>query len=300
MKVAIIGLGLIGGSIGLALREAGFGDVAGYDQRPEVVSRALERGAIDHGASSVAAAARDAGLVVLATPPLAVREAMIELAPELAAHSIVTDTASTKQQVLAWARELLPPRASFVGGHPMAGSEQHGIDNARADLFRDATYCLVVDDATSTHDLVAVEGMVASLGAAPLRIDAAVHDAAVAAVSHLPFVVAAALVASALAEQPPGSTALPSRPERRRLAATGFRDTTRTASGDPLMHRDICLANANALRPLLLDMARRLDEVAAHLDEPEFLLSFFTGAQRTRDEWRRGDGETGSGRDRGT
>jgi len=277
VKVAIIGLGLIGGSIGLALRQAGYGEIAGYDRRAEVVARALERRAIDRGASSIAEAARGAELVVLATPPLALRETLLELAPELGGATIVTDTASTKQHVLQWALELLPDSARFVGGHPMAGSEQQGIANARPDLFHGALYCLTPDRSCSADDLQAVEAMVAALGASPLRLDAAVHDAAVAAVSHLPFVVAAALVELALVEQ---------QPARWRLAAAGFRDTTRTASGDALMHRDICLANADALRPLLQHMARRLDQVAARLDDPEFLLRFFADAQRVREEWR--------------
>ena len=282
MNVAIIGLGLIGGSIGLALREAGFGTVAGYDRRPEVVDRALERGAIDRAATSVAHAAGGAALVVLATPPLALRDAMIELAPALDSGTIVTDTASTKRHALQWARELLPESAGFVGGHPMAGSERHGIESARADLFREAVYCLTPDSVTTEADLDVVDAMVAALGATPVRMDAAAHDAAVAAVSHLPFVVAAALVDSALREQ---------QPERQRLAAGGFRDTTRTASGDPLMHRDICLANADAIRPLLNGLARRLDELAGKLDDPAYLLRFFEEARRAREEWWEGTQE---------
>lgn len=286
MNVAIIGLGLIGGSIGMALRKAGFGAVAGYDRRREVVERALERGAIDRGAFSVGQAARGAHLVVLATPPLALRDAMIELAPELDATTVVTDTASTKQHALQWARELLPAHANFVGGHPMAGSEQHGIDNARADLFHGAVYCITPSASATAEACERVETMARTLGASPLRFDAAAHDAAVAAVSHLPFVLAALLVETALGE-PDGQepTRLSSLRERQRLAASGFRDTTRTASGDPLMHRDICLANADALGPLLNSVARRLDQLAAHLDDPEFLLQFFSDARRVREEW---------------
>ena len=135
-SVAIIGLGLIGGSLGLALRQAQpLVKIVGWDQGETVVMAAVERGVITTGASTLGAAVRNADLVVVATPVLAVRGVFEQIAPHLKPGALVTDVASTKAQVVAWATELLPSHVTFVGGHPMAGGEQHGGANAREELF---------------------------------------------------------------------------------------------------------------------------------------------------------------------
>src|SRR5512136_185243 len=134
-RIAVVGLGLIGGSIGLALKRAGSDGVelVGYARRPETADRALQLGAIDRIEGTLAAAVQKAALVILAIPTMSMKEMLSEIAPHLPAGCTVTDVASTKLQVMQWAEEILPPGAGFVGGHPMAGKEMSGIDVAEAD-----------------------------------------------------------------------------------------------------------------------------------------------------------------------
>lgn len=236
MRIAIIGLGLIGGSIGLALRRAGAGfEVVGFARRPEVASRALELGAVDRTEGSLISAVKDAELVLIATPAMAMKEILAEIGGSLREGSIVTDTASTKAKVMDWAEDTLPPSVSFIGGHPMAGKETSGIEAADGDLFQGCTYCLIAGRGAAQEARDTVAGLVRQIGANPLFIDASEHDSLVAGVSHLPLLISVALVAA--------TTRSPSWPQMARLAASGFRDLTRLASGDPRMSRDICLTN---------------------------------------------------------
>src|SRR3972149_1885442 len=137
-RITIIGLGLIGGSLGLAIKAAGLrgGEMVGHARRRQVASKARKIGAIDRAEHNLPRAVAQARMVVIAPPVLAIREVMRQIAPDLPEGCVVTDVGSTKERVLEWAAELLPPSVSFVGGHPMAGKETPGIDNAEADLFR--------------------------------------------------------------------------------------------------------------------------------------------------------------------
>jgi prephenate dehydrogenase len=277
-RVAIIGLGLIGGSLGLALREAQpHIEIVGWDLNDAEGAVALNRGAITIRATTLPVAVQTADLIVVATPVLAVRGVFEQIAPHLQPGALVTDVASTKAQIVAWAAELLPAHAVFVGGHPMAGGEQHGVANARADLFRDAVYCLTPTEQTPPAAVAKLEHMITSINARPLRLDPQTHDEYVAAVSHVPFMLAAALVAH--------TSALADWSQMHQLAATGYRDTTRLASGDARMHTDICLSNAEAITDQLRGMARLLDQVADHLDDPAYLQHFFDQAKHERDAW---------------
>ncbi len=280
MNVSIIGLGLIGGSLGLALRATPLDlHVGGWDRDAATIAAALERGVIERGFDTVAAAVANAELVVVATPVLAVRAIFEQIAPYLQPGTIVSDVASTKVDVLEWAEQLLPPSVAYVGGHPMAGSEQHGIGQARAGLLRGAIYCLTPLAGAPVEALATLEQLTQAIGARPLRIEAATHDAYVAAVSHLPFLLSAALVEHvANAER---WTAM------QQIAATGFRDVTRLASGDPQMHRDICLTNAAMIGAELRGMAQLLNELAEHLDDAVYLERFFAAAQAHRAAWLR-------------
>lgn len=233
-RLAIIGLGLMGGSLGLALKAAGGYLVSGYARRPEVAARALERGAIAAACPDLAAAAQ-ADIIVVATPTLAVAEVFRGLGPHLAPGRIVTDMASTKEQVGRWAEELLPEGVDFVGGHPMAGKETAGIASAEARLFRGCTYCLVPSPRARPQAIAALVELVERLEAHPIFLGAARHDYLAAGVSHLPFLLAAALMTAAAAD--------PAWDQMAPLAATGFRSATRLASGDPTMNGDICQTN---------------------------------------------------------
>lgn len=254
-RVAILGLGLMGGSLGLGLKRAWpAAMVAGYDVTPGVVARARARGAIDSPCASVADAIRGADLIVVAAPTLAAEGLLREIGARwatLAPGAVVTDLCSVKRPVVAWARALLGEPARFAGGHPMAGSERAGIDGADASLFLGARWVVTPEPETASDALERVEALARALGAHPLALDATSHDEAVAGASHLPLAVAVALV-GALAEDP-GWPLVAS------LAAGGYRDTTRVAAGDPIMGRDILLANRE---PVLA----RLDAFAASLE----------------------------------
>ena len=266
-RISIIGLGLIGGSLGLALKRSGLGEVevVGHDREWGVGGRAERAGAIDRSARDLTAAVRDAPLIILATPILAMREVLEAVAPVLREGCVVTDTGSTKAQVLGWAAEILPPHAHFVGGHPMAGKERSGLDAADGDLFRGAPYCIVPTVTADERAINTVLGLIAIVGAYPVFVDAAEHDSYVAAVSHLPIVLSAALFSLVRGSQ--------AWPDMSALAATGFRDATRLASGDPGLSHDICLTNKEAVLHWLdrfSDELRRIRELVAGNDEELF------------------------------
>ncbi|HEU5370723.1 MAG TPA: prephenate dehydrogenase [Ktedonobacterales bacterium] len=287
--VGIIGLGLIGGSIGLALKRqsANAGNpayrVIGYDYNPTRRKQAEELQAVDHICHDLIEVAQQAHIVIIATPVLAVRETLAALAPYVRAETIITDTASTKFAVLRWARELLPPDTQFIGGHPMAGGTG-SLEEARPDLFHQATYCLVPNmqpDEASHVSETALQDLIAALGAAPLLIDAQTHDHCVAAISHLPFLTSVALVET-----------VASSPEvelMRQLASSGFRDASRLAAGDPAMYQGIALTNREAITFWLdsyieqLQTIRQMLQAAPNAGDEQF-LTLFQRAQQHRKE----------------
>ena len=241
MRLAIIGLGLIGGSLGLALKQANWqqAEVVGYVRRHEAGSLALKLGVVDRVESTISETVKGANIVIIATPILAIKDIFSQIASDLSDDSIVTDTASTKLQVMRWAEELLPREINFVGGHPMAGKETSGISAATADLFHNCTYCLIPAPRTKPEAVQTVKGMVKELGATPLAIGAREHDRLVAGISHLPLLLSVALVSA--------TTKDPSWQQMSCLAASGYRDLTRLASGNPEVNADICLSNSAAI-----------------------------------------------------
>ena len=280
MLVTIIGLGLIGGSIGLALRqgnEPGW-EIVGYSRRQETIANALSSGAIERGETSLKDAVKQADFVIIATPVLTVKEIFSEIAPHLPSACIVTDTASTKVQVMKWAEEILPPKVGFIGGHPMAGRETYGIQSAEAKLFRGCTYCLTSSKKASPKSIDTVTGMVKKLGAIPFFIDAQEHDNLVAGVSHLPMLLSTALVSL--------TTKNPSWSEMSKLAASGYHDLTRLASGSPEVNAHICLSNKEAIVNWLDKFSQELDgyrQLVAGGDKR--LEQAFTAASKARQEW---------------
>lgn len=238
-KLTIIGLGLIGGSMGLALKRATTvkAEIVGYDRDYEVGQRALKAGAIDKNALSVEEAVRGASLVIIATPILAVRRVFDEIAPYLQAGTVVTDTASTKGDILRWAEELLPSDVHFVGGHPMAGKEKSGPQAAEATLFDGRPYCVVPGINAADGAVHSIVGLAEAVGARSFFLDAEEHDAYAAAISHLPL-----LTSIALFKLAKSSSAWP---ELGSMAGPAFYDLTRLASGQPEMSQDIFLTNRN-------------------------------------------------------
>jgi len=280
VRVAIIGLGLIGGSIGLGLKKADKSDceVVGYVRRPEAASLAMNMGMVDRVETSLEDTVKEAEMVIVATPVLVIKEILSQISGYLPHGCIVTDTGSTKVQVMKWAGDLLPPTVDFVGGHPMAGKETYGMKAAEADLFQGSVYCLTPAKKTSSQAVDKVADMVKKLGAVPFFIDAQEHDELVAGTSHLPFLLSAALVTSTASE--------PTWEKMKKLAGSGYRDVTRLASGSPEVNAQICLANQQAI---LHWLDRFIDELQKyrHLVNlgDERLKETLAEANRLRQEW---------------
>lgn len=244
LRIAIVGMGLIGGSVALALR--GHPDVAelvGVDRDPEARETALALGAA-HRVSHELQAVAGCHLVVVAVPVRSVVSVIRGLIPHCAPGTVITDVASTKAHICREVAAVLPPGLSFIGGHPMAGSERTGMGAADRYLFQNAVYVLTPGAGSTPEALGLVKNLVAVLGARPLIMAPEDHDQAVAVTSHLPHVAAAALVhaLAGVAE---------TLPDAYQLVAGGFRDTTRIAGGDPALWRDICLSNRKALLGVL-------------------------------------------------
>lgn len=279
MRIAIIGLGLIGGSMGLALRKAKADlEVVGFARRRETASRAVELGAVHRTEGDLLAVVKGADLVLIATPVMAIKEIMTRIRESLDEGCIVTDVASTKTQVMGWAEECLPSWVSFIGGHPMAGKETSGIEAADADLFIGCTYCLIPGCSAAEEAIDKVEGLVRQIGAKPLFIDASEHDMLVAAVSHLPMVISSALISM--------TTKSPLWDDMSKLAATGYRDLTRLASGSPEMSRDICLTNREFILRWIDEYSEELEKFRRLISEgSEELDEAFLQARERREGW---------------
>ena len=279
-RVAILGLGLMGGSLGLALQADGLADaVVGYDAAPAHADEALARGLVGAIAATPVATVAGADLVVFAVPVLAIQPLMRSVAPALAPDAILTDVGSVKAPVVAWAEATLPRPGRFVGGHPMAGRERSGPGAAVATLFRGARWPLTPIPATEPAALARIRALVVALGAEPQTLAPDEHDRLVAGASHLPLLAATALMQT-LATSPdwPGVA---------QLAAGGFRDTTRVAAGDPTMARDICLTNRAPILARLDAYLETLHQLRAAVEREDgpALEAIFAAAKVARDEW---------------
>jgi prephenate dehydrogenase len=282
-RIAIIGLGLIGGSLGLALKRANIAnlEVAGYDEKG--TSRARKLAAIDREERSAARAVEGAALTVIAVPISQLRSVLEDIAPVLAEGAVVTDTASTKREVISWADELLPETVSFVGGHPIAGKETPGIDAAEAALFEGRPWAVIPSVRASEAAIQAVENLAKLVGARPVIVDAAEHDSYLAAVSHLPLLASTALFSLASSSS--------AWPELASLSGPGFRDTTRLASTSPELSHDIALTNReNVLHWLdrYMEELRRFRRLIEDGAQQEELFKAFATVQTTRDSFLRG------------
>lgn len=285
-RISIVGLGLIGGSLGLALRRAQVEhELVGYDVDAQAARAAQRRGAVDRAVGDLGAAVDGARLVVLATPVLAVRELLAALGPLLAPGCVVTDTASTKTAVLRWAAELLPDVA-FVGGHPMAGKETSGVAAAEETLFDGAIYCVVPPPDAPPEAVATVADLARAVGAEPYFLSAEEHDSYAAAISHLPFLMATALVST--------TSQATSWRDMAALAASGFRDASRLAAGDPVMYRDICATNREAILHWLDRYVDALGGLRALVAEGGGELeAAFEQARKARQDWERRKRERG-------
>jgi prephenate dehydrogenase len=290
-QITIVGVGLLGGSLGMACKQRRLSSrVVGYVRRPASVKECEAAGACDKAELDVGTAVREADLIILCTPLAQMADLARRMSPALKRGAIVTDVGSVKGTVVA---ELDPLFASagahFVGSHPMAGAEKTGVSAATADLFHQAV-CAVTPTANSDPGAVQrVEDFWRSVGGLPIRMTPDTHDDLVSRSSHLPHVVAAELVNYVLS--PVHSK------EQAMLCANGFRDTTRVASGSPEMWRDICLSNRVNLARVLGVFIEDLQEFRIALDgaDTKAIEEFFIKAKERRDRWCGGSGPGPSG-----
>lgn len=278
MRLALIGVGLIGGSFAKALRAAGAVEhVVGFDVDPAALQRAIELGVIDEGAASTSNAVSKANVVVIATPVGSVQEVLRSIAPHAASTLIVTDVGSTKSSVIDAARvELGAAFQRFVPGHPIAGSERSGVANSHGDLFRDVLFVSTPTDQTDPAALEQVEQLWRAVGCRTQRMLPEEHDRLFAAVSHLPHVLAFALMAYISAQSDSA--------QKFAMAGRGFRDLTRIASSSPQMWADICGENRQALAAELAGYRAVLDrwQYAIETRDTALMQGFFEAAASAR------------------
>jgi prephenate dehydrogenase len=256
-RIAILGVGLIGGSLGLALKASGSDIVVCGCDEADVLKVALRRGAIDTLAATPEKAVADADIVVLATPLASALKVLPRIAPHLKVNAVVTDVGSVKQPIGQHASRHLPEHVSFVGGHPMTGSEKRGIEHADALLFENAVYALCPQTSTAAG-FEAVSTMVETVGARVLVLEAKAHDTAAARISHIPQLLAICLV-----NQMAGDAV------SAQLAAGGFRDMTRIASSSFSMWRDIIVANQGSILDELARFSASLERLRNRIAESD-------------------------------
>lgn len=278
-KLAIIGVGLIGSSLSLGLKQAGaVGQVIGFGRNQESLARGVELGVIDHFTDSIAASVSDADVIVVAVPLGAMRQVFAELKPALKKDAIITDVGSAKGSVVNAARDELGdlfPR--FVPGHPIAGTEKSGVEAGFASLYQDRRVIMTPLAQTDPDAISVIEQMWRHCGAIIEYLSVEHHDKVLAATSHLPHMLAYALVHHL--------SNLNDHEEIFRYAAGGFRDFTRIASSDPSMWRDVCISNGDALISLIEQYQEELNRVKAAIkaEDADELLRLFGRAKSERD-----------------
>ncbi len=282
----------MGTSLALALRQSQIRDleIVGSDYDNMARGEAQKRGPFHRMEVRLSSAIAGADVVVLATPIMAMRDLMETLGPEIGEECVLTDIGSSKKIVLQWAEELLPKRVNFVGGHPMAGRETAGAKHASADLFQGKPYCIVPTPYAEKDAVSTVTTMAEAIGARPFFISVDEHDSFVGAVSHLPFLMSVALMETVSKSTNWGDIA--------QLASSGFRDVSRLASGDAVMHRDISISNREPIVSWIDSFIRELYELRNLIntaDEPDAdaVHQVFEHASKERARWMAGTVSSG-------
>jgi prephenate dehydrogenase len=274
MRIAVLGVGLIGGSIGLAARRRLEAEVVGFDPDPTTLERATEAGVIKRGAATVAEACEGAEVVFCAAPVAGLTELAEATLGACGPDTVVTDVGSTKRDIVA----ALGTDERFIGGHPLAGAETSGVENAREDLFEGARWYLTPKSASSSGLLYdRLQRTVTGLGARVQAIDPEAHDRLMATISHLPHVVANVLVGQAVAELTRDSERMPE-------VGPSFRDTTRVAGANPAIWGDIFASNSDAVAEAVDAVAERLREAAEliRVGERDAVAEWHAGAGADR------------------
>ena len=276
-SVAIIGMGLIGGSIGLALRARHLAErVIGVGRNLERLQLAVERGAADEITTDYRAGLSSAQIVVICSTVGNILETLPDLISHLRPNAVITDVGSTKAEIVRRAGGY----PYFVGGHPMAGSERGGIEAATPTLFERATWAITPHDKNAPEAIHAVQTLATQLGAVTLTVSPEAHDAMVAITSHLPHVLSSALMRQA-------STTAHTHPDTPRLAAGGFSDMTRISASSPEIWRDICLSNREAVLAAIKSYRAELDTIEQAVSESDAagIESFFAGGAEAKRSW---------------
>jgi prephenate dehydrogenase len=280
-RLAIIGVGLIGGSLARALRNAGaVGEIVGCGRGKENLDKAVELGVVDRYSHDVGEAIRGADMIFLAVPLGAMRETFAAMKGHLSADAVITDGGSAKFSVIDDCREVfgevLP---SLVAGHPIAGTENSGVEASFAELYQNRRIILTPTAETADDALARVQAMWQACGGEITLMSVEHHDEVLAATSHLPHMLAFGLV-DTLAQMKEND-------EIFRYAAGGFRDFTRIASSNPVMWRDVCVANRRALGKMMSHYLNEMQELAQTIErgDGEALLEIFTRAKQARDRY---------------
>ena len=283
-KITIVGTGLIGTSLGLAIKKVVSKNtqIVGTDIERRHSGKAEKMGAIDHAAGNLGSAVEDAQIVILATPVMAMKDVMEAVGPRLQEGCLVTDTGGSKGVVLEWAQQYLPRSVSFVGGHPLVGKDSFGPDDADGSLFQDRPYCIIPASQARQDAVRSLTDMIRSIGAKPYFMNVAEHDSYVSVVSHLPLLLSVALVSC--------TSKSPSWEDIAKVASTQFGDMTRLASGDPVTHRDMFISNEDGIVYWIDEFIRELYEIRQVLTGEEDgklkrLEGIFTRAITERNRW---------------
>jgi prephenate dehydrogenase len=280
-QVTLAGVGLLGGSLGLALKQHGLArSITGLVRRPDSITECLRLGIVDHATLNPLEAASNADLIVLATPIAHLQPVLVSMLPAIRPGTLITDVASVKAPIV---RALEPlanqARAQFVGSHPMAGSEAAGAAAARPNLFVNTVCVITPTPVTPPPAQTQIESLWLHLGVSLLHLRPDTHDDLVGRSSHLPHIVAAQLAHYILSPAHP--------PEQQHLCASGFRDTTRVAASPAEIWRDIALANRDNILRVLGVFIEGLDEFRHTLEtrDDQALLEFFASARKRRNAW---------------
>ncbi len=277
-RTGIIGTGLIGGSLAMAFKRHGIGgEILAYDTDTASVEAALDKGAADRGCATPGDLAAEADLVVIAAPVRAIPVVLEEIASSLKPGTLVMDVGSTKERIVRSARELLPDGVCFIGAHPMAGSERQGIENASPDLFQNAAFIFTPTPTCDARTYSFITQSFTALGARVIFMDPLVHDRAVSMVSHLPHILAFALVNTVME----GSREVRGMSE---IISGGFRDMTRIASSEASLWTDILLENRKAVSEALAIFKRYCGEMEESLlrEDAQALSEIITLAKAGR------------------
>lgn len=278
-KVAIIGVGLIGGSLAIVLRRKGIADsIVGIGRGVANLDAAKRLGVVDAVTQDIGTGVKDADLVVVAVPVLKIGETVRKAAPNLKKGCILTDVGSVKQSVIEELDPLIPPGVHFVPGHPIAGTENSGVEAALPGLFTGRTCILTPVEKTDRKAVETVKAVWQEAGSKVIIMDAALHDSVLAAVSHLPHMIAYTLV-NTIADMKDKI------PEILDYSAGGFRDFTRIASSSPEMWSDICAMNKESIVKTISDFQRRLEELKKKVETGDLagLREDFERAKKLRD-----------------